>query len=676
TGQGELVGTLKYMPPERFQGASDARGDVYSLGITLYELLARRPAFPDTTPQNLIQRITHGEPPRLRTLVPDIPRDLETILLKAIARDPAHRYQTAGDLADDLRRFLDDRPIRARRTTVLESLWRWCRRNRLVASLAAAAATLLVLVTVVWVVAYLRTAAANREMTKALLAEQEQREHAEATSALALKALDRIYDRFAPNRIVVASALPVEGEDEEPIEIPIQPVLSREAAPLLEELLGFYERLVEQSSDYAKLRSRAAEANHRIGDVRQRLGQLEQAAAAYQRAIRLYQQLHEGAPNQAAVRVRLARSYNELGRVYRALQQRAQEQEAHAQALAFLKEAPQNQENPPASRYELARTYYFLARQDIGPTEPGPGPRPGPGPGGAGEPGARRGPGRGGPDRRGEPGPRLPAEGQPIQEALRLLTELVREYPTVPEYRHLLACCYRDVPPGPPGRPAKLVGAFPEKAAEILQQLANDFPNVPDYRYDLSETYAKVDARLAPDRIPVAKQRLEKALAISRKLVADYPNVFHYAASHAQIHHKLGIVLQRMKQHTEAERMLREAESLQATLVQRYPESSWNNLSLAFIQSSLARVLSERKRWMEARTLLEAAIDRLEVLHEAGPPRYGPGPLGLIYHDLAHVLTQLGEKELAAFAFRKAEEHRPERPPGPSGSRGRGGERR
>src|ERR1700719_1227226 len=103
------------MPPERFGGRAGPRGDVYSLGITLYEILARRPAFPETTPQHLIHLITQSEPPPLRELVPSIPTALETITLKPPARDPSYRSQTAAELSDDLRRFLDDRPVKARR---------------------------------------------------------------------------------------------------------------------------------------------------------------------------------------------------------------------------------------------------------------------------------------------------------------------------------------------------------------------------------------------------------------------------------------------------------------------------------------------------------------------------------------------------------------------------------
>src|SRR5262249_21877216 len=143
TSPGDIVGTARYMAPERFQGEADARSDVYGLGVTLYEMLTLRPAFEDSNRARLIERVAHEEPPRPRKLEPHIPRDLETIVLKAIAKDPAGRYPTAEALAEDLQRFLADRPIRARRTPWHERTWRWCRRNRVVASLLAAVGVLL-----------------------------------------------------------------------------------------------------------------------------------------------------------------------------------------------------------------------------------------------------------------------------------------------------------------------------------------------------------------------------------------------------------------------------------------------------------------------------------------------------------------------------------------------------
>src|SRR5262249_20131812 len=124
TRPGDLLGTLRYLAPERFQGRADVRGDVYALGLTLYEMLALRPAFAAEGQAQLMQQITSGEPPRLEPLVPGLPRDLVTIVHKAMARYPSDRYQTPGDLAEDLRRFLDDRPIAARRLSFLEHAWR------------------------------------------------------------------------------------------------------------------------------------------------------------------------------------------------------------------------------------------------------------------------------------------------------------------------------------------------------------------------------------------------------------------------------------------------------------------------------------------------------------------------------------------------------------------------
>jgi serine/threonine protein kinase/Flp pilus assembly protein TadD len=138
THTGEIVGTLRYLPPERFQGRSDIRGDICSLGLTLYELLTLRPAFGEEDRFKLVQQVMHQDPLPPRQIDRSIPRDLETIVLKAIARDPEQRYQRPADLAEDLRRFVEDRPIRARRAPLRERLWRWCRRNPAVAGLGAA----------------------------------------------------------------------------------------------------------------------------------------------------------------------------------------------------------------------------------------------------------------------------------------------------------------------------------------------------------------------------------------------------------------------------------------------------------------------------------------------------------------------------------------------------------
>jgi serine/threonine protein kinase len=143
THTGDIVGTLRYMAPERFQGAGDARADVHALGLTLYELLALRPAFEEKDRASLNRQVTQEDPPRLRRLNRTVPPDLETIVHNAIAREPGQRYASAKAMADDLSRFLDGRPILARRVSASERAWRWCKRNPTVAGLIGTVALLL-----------------------------------------------------------------------------------------------------------------------------------------------------------------------------------------------------------------------------------------------------------------------------------------------------------------------------------------------------------------------------------------------------------------------------------------------------------------------------------------------------------------------------------------------------
>jgi serine/threonine protein kinase/Tfp pilus assembly protein PilF len=208
---GDLVGTLRYMSPEQAlakRAVVDHRTDIYSLGVTLYELLTLEPAFRGTDRQELLRQIAYEEPRPPRRLNKAIPAELETIVLKALERNPADRYATAQAVADDLRHWLEDRPIQARQPSLALRARKWARRHRpVVASLAAGLLTLL-LVGVVLGWGYQRRLAQTEQAVTAALAQAEthldagdrlidQPERWQATARLAQAALEKAEELLA-----------------------------------------------------------------------------------------------------------------------------------------------------------------------------------------------------------------------------------------------------------------------------------------------------------------------------------------------------------------------------------------------------------------------------------------------------------------------------------------------
>jgi eukaryotic-like serine/threonine-protein kinase len=178
----DLVGTLRFMAPERFHGVSDPRCDLYALGATLYEMVTLRPCFSGQSHAQLIRRIEHEPPVPPREIERGIPADLETIMLKALAKAPSDRFENAEEMGAELRRYVENRPIRSRPIPAYHRIWRWCVRNpgQATAGLTAAAATI--------ALAVVSTIAASTysHQVQALKVEQQQTRNAERKARLEL----------------------------------------------------------------------------------------------------------------------------------------------------------------------------------------------------------------------------------------------------------------------------------------------------------------------------------------------------------------------------------------------------------------------------------------------------------------------------------------------------------
>ena len=211
---GDLIGTLRYMSPEQALAKRlvlDHRTDIYSLGATLYELLTLKPVIDGRDRQEVLRRIAQDEPVPPRRMDPAFPRDLETILLKSLAREPEERYATASELADDLRRFLEHRPIKARRPNLLERTAKWAQRHRTI--VAATVIVLAVGVVGLGAVAAVQ-ARANRDLQagvvaveRALAESEESRREAETITAFLVETLRSPDPSLDGHKVKVADVL-------------------------------------------------------------------------------------------------------------------------------------------------------------------------------------------------------------------------------------------------------------------------------------------------------------------------------------------------------------------------------------------------------------------------------------------------------------------------------------
>lgn len=540
TRSGDVIGTLRYMSPEQASGnraLMDHRTDIYSLGATLYELLTLQPVFGDEDRQGLLNRIGSQEPVALRRFNRFIPHELETIVLKAIAKSPQDRYVSAQELADDLRRFREHKPIRARRPSWADRAWKWSRRHQPMVLMA---------------IFFLVLLAATMTVTTFVVIRQ--KNEIEDLNRVSRKTVDDMYTAFAQKWLYQ------------------HPHLEELQREFLLKALNSYQAFAAKKGDDPAVQLETACAWRRIGEIQHRLGQYDLASHAFEQAesrlaplqrqclleknsreelahcenlhgnlLRdlgrysaaaqkfeqaqlLFAQLATESPNITAYREGLAGATNNFAMTMQSLHRWGEAEKCYGQAQALADQLVQAQPDVPAHRRLSAAcktNFGNLLRE----TE-------------------------------------RPAESVAVmQSAIDLGEKLVAEYPGLPLFRQNLAASYS-------GRSQALWRLERHAEAEqncrqslaLRERLASEFPRIPAYQQALATSFhqlAQIEA--TKDRTTEAENAFERAIQIRRALQASFPDQPVYQQELIAAYQDLARLYDALGDARKAEAALREA---------------------------------------------------------------------------------------------------------------------
>ncbi|MHC4547564.1 MAG: serine/threonine-protein kinase [Planctomycetota bacterium] len=594
TVTGDIVGTMRYMSPEQALGKRvpvDHRTDIYSLAVTLYELLTLEQAFPGDDPAVIMQEVAFREPTRPRALNPATPPELETILLKAMSKDPADRYTTAQELADDLRRFTEDRPIHARRPSAFKRTVQWSRRHPAVMWATA----------VVLVLAIAGLIAGNIVIAN----ERDDAKNARDEATVANAALEANSQTLKANTQkmgdVVDSMLSRVAD-----ELANQPHMSQLRKELLEEALAFYLDFLEQKRDKPAVPAEVVRAYSRVASIYWHLGQRQASEETYKEAIEFGEAQIGQFPDSPELRYYVAYCYKDLAAGLGYADRFPEVERAVRRSLSMTEELLATFPPKPAYRRNLAECQGILGEvlEHVG---------------------------------------RSDDAAAAYQRALGAWQGLVNDYPNEREYQHGLASALRMLA----GRSQSFAEAegLLRKSVASIEKLLSETPTH-ELRHDHGRGWAFLGNLLEhAHRFEDARDAHEKARAIFEELVRDFPNLPNDTKWLAIVYRRLCVVCGELGRAEEARQAGRDAVRVLDELVKKHPDIPYYQLELAAAHGDLGWLLGTAGRLQDAQKEFQRKIEILNGLESTLNNRAYRYDRAAAYVNLANTLSDPGQKE-------------------------------
>jgi serine/threonine protein kinase len=623
TQTGVILGTPSYMAPEQAEGRPGdvgAPADVYALGALLYELLTGRPPFRGPSPLETLRQVRFEEPVAPGRLQPGVPRDLETICLKCLRKEPEKRYPDAEALAEDLRRFLAREPIRARPTPRWERALKWARRRPAAAALVLVSglAVLTLAAGLSWHLSRLRS----------------ERDYAERNFRRARRAVDEMLTEVAQEHLAA------------------EPRAEGKRRVLLEKALGFYQEFLREKRDDPAVRKETALAARRVGDIQRLLGRFDPALDAYHRAADLLGPLAADFPGEPVYAEALADCHNFRGEALRQTGRPREAADAYQEALRLQDALVARFPAEPDYRMERARTDYnlgILAKdtnqladaeaalrrsveelEDLAASHPD-------------VPAYRQHLARSylnlGPVLR-RTGPPLPAEHR-YGRAIYLLNRLAERDPDNRDYRHELGVARNNLGNLLADTDPDRAEAEHAAAVRLFTGLTGESPEVPVYQQELANSCNSLGNVLALKTLLPLPARGAGMAGCAGSPAGAAP--FLVVAT--------TLVGSARKNLPEAQSAYERAEGVLARLARDHPGVPEYQGDLGMTLGNLGWVLTEQRRWPEARARLERAVASLRKAVKPRPPNPAyQEALRNQYQTLAETALRLGDHAAAAAA--------------------------